>query len=130
MRLLVDTHLLLWAVCMSGRLPDKARSLLEDPASSVYCSVASLWEIAVKNALKRPDFQVEIAEFRRALTEMAVTELPVIGTHTEKLAQLPSIHKDPFDRMLIAQSMAEPLILLTNDTLLAEYWDGVMLVSG
>lgn len=128
MRLLLDTQLLLWATAKSNRLPARARSLLEDPANTLYCSTASLWEIAIKNGLRRADFQVNIRELRKALPAMAIEELPVTGPHTEKIAESPSIHKDPFDRMLIAQSMAEPLILLTNDALLPPYWDGVMLV--
>lgn len=129
MRLLLDTHLLLWAAAMSDRLPGQAQVLLEDAANEVYCSAASLWEIAIKLGLRRPDFQVDLPALRAALPEMAIEELPITGSHTEKLIELPPIHKDPFDRMLIAQSMTEPLLLLTNDAILTRYWDGVKLVS-
>ncbi len=128
MRVLLDTHLLLWAVARSDRLPGQARALLEDGANEVYCSVASLWEIAIKLGLRRPDFVVDLPALRAVLPEMAIQELPVTGNHTEKLTALPPIHKDPFDRMLIAQSMTEPLLLLTNDAILTRYWDGVKLV--
>lgn len=128
MRILLDTHVLLWSVAQSDRLPVAARELLEDTDNSLYCSVASLWEIAIKAALRRADFEMDIRKLRQALGRMSVVELPVEGTHTETLMQLPPIHKDPFDRMLVAQSMAEPLVLLTNDAVLAEYWDGVKLI--
>ncbi len=129
MRVLLDTHLLLWAVGTSNRLPDQARVLLEDAVNEIYCSAASLWEIAIKVGLRRPDFQVDLRALRAALPEMAIEELPITGSHTEKLIELPPIHKDPFDRMLIAQSMTEPLVLLTNDVILTRYWDGVKLIS-
>lgn len=128
MRLLVDTHLLLWATARSRRLPRAARLLLEDPANEVLFSAASLWEIVIKAALRRPDFTVDVAALRPALTEMGFTELPVSGAHAERLASLPPVHKDPFDRMLVAQSLAEPLVLLTNDGVLADYGDVVKVV--
>jgi PIN domain nuclease of toxin-antitoxin system len=129
MRVLLDTHILLWAVAMSSRLPEQARVLLEDATNQIYCSAASLWEIAIKAELRRADFQVELPALRGVLPEMAIEEMPVTGRHTEKLLELPPIHKDPFDRMLVAQSMTEPLFLLTNDAVLARYWDGVRVVS-
>lgn len=128
MRILLDTHLLLWSVAQSDRLPDTARELLEDTDNTLFCSVASLWEIAIKTALRRADFAIDLRKLRHALDAMGVVELPVDGRHTETLIKLPPIHKDPFDRMLVAQSMAEPLVLLTNDAILTEYWDGVRLV--
>lgn len=128
MRILLDTHILLWSVAQSDRLPPAARELLEDMENSLYCSVASLWEIAIKTALARPNFVVDLHKLRQALGRVGIAELTVDGTHTETLLRLPPIHKDPFDRMLVAQSMAEPLVLLTNDAILAEYWDGVKLV--
>lgn len=128
MRILVDTHVLLWAVAQSSRLPADARDLLEDTSNTLYCSTASLWEIAIKSALRRQDFDINLREFRLALETMEIEELPVLGQHTEAVVGLPAIHKDPFDRMLIAQSMTEPLVLLTNDAALAQYWDGVKLV--
>lgn len=128
MRILLDTHLLLWSVAQSDRLSDTARELLEDTDNTLFCSVASLWEIAIKIALRRADFAIDLRKLRHALDTMGVVELPVDGRHTETLVKLPPIHMDPFDRMLVAQSMAEPLVLLTNDAILTEYWDGVRLV--
>ncbi len=128
MRLLVDTHLLLWAAAKSRRLPKQARRLIENPANDVCFSAASLWEIAIKAALRRPDFTVDLARLRPALTEMGFAELAVSGIHAERLASLPPLHKDPFDRMLVAQSLAEPLLLLTNDEVLARYGDVVQVV--
>lgn len=128
MRILLDTHILLWAVAQSSQLSAEARSLLEDTDNLLYCSTASLWEIAIKSGLRRTDFDVTLPALRRALAQMDIEELPVLGNHAEQLLTLPHLHKDPFDRMLVAQSMAEPLVLLTNDNLLAQYWDGVRLV--
>ncbi len=128
MRLLLDTHLLLWAVAKSRRLPKAARPLLEDPGNEVFFSAASLWEIVIKAALRRADFKVDVALLRPALAEMGFEELPVTGAHAETLARLPPVHKDPFDRMLVAQSLAEPLILLTNDAALQTYGDVVKVV--
>jgi PIN domain nuclease of toxin-antitoxin system len=127
-RLLVDTHLLLWAAARSRRLPREARRLLEDPANEVFFSAASLWEIVIKAALRKAAFKVEVSALRPALAEMGFLELPVSGAHAERLASLPPIHRDPFDRMLVAQSLAEPLVLLTNDRMLAEYGDVVKVV--
>ena len=128
MRLLVDTHLLLWATARSRRLPREARLLLEEPANEVFFSAASLWEIVIKAALRKPDFKVDVTLLRPALSEMGFAELPVSGIHAERLASLPPIHKDPFDRMLVAQSLAEPLVLLTNDGVLADYGNVVKVV--
>jgi PIN domain nuclease of toxin-antitoxin system len=128
MRLLVDTHLLLWAAAKSRRLPKDARVLLQDPENEVLFSAASLWEIVIKAALRKPDFKVDVAALRLALAEMGFAELAVSGAHAERLASLPRIHRDPFDRMLVAQSLSEPLVLLTNDGVLADYGDVVKVV--
>jgi PIN domain nuclease of toxin-antitoxin system len=128
MRLLVDTHLLLWAAARSRRLPRQARELLEDAGNEVHFSAASLWEIAIKAALGKRSFNVDLAMLRPALDEMGFLELPVTGAHVERLATLPPVHRDPFDRMLVAQSLAEPLILLTNDRALEGYGDVVRVV--
>lgn len=128
MRLLLDTHLLLWAAAHSRRLPGEARALLEDSGNDAYYSAASIWEIAIKSSLRRSDFRIDIDALQAALPKMGLTELPVGAAHAAGVAKLPPIHRDPFDRMLIAQSIAEPLTLLTNDALLARYWDGVRVV--
>jgi PIN domain nuclease of toxin-antitoxin system len=128
MRLLVDTHLLLWAAASSRRLPREARRLIEDPGNEVRYSAASLWEIAIKASLRKADFTADVTLLRPALGEMGFVELPVAGTHAERLASLPPIHRDPFDRMLVAQCLAEPLLLLTNDGVLADYGEFVRVV--
>ena len=128
MRLLLDTHLLLWAVGDSKRLPVEARALLEDPGNDVYFSAASIWEIAIKSSLRRKDFSVDMDVLRAALPQMGLTEQPVSAAHAAGVARLAAVHGDPFDRMLVAQSIAEPLTLLTNDAMLARYWDGVRVV--
>jgi PIN domain nuclease of toxin-antitoxin system len=128
MRLLVDTHLLLWAAASSHRLPGEARELLEDRANEIHYSAASLWEIVIKTALRKRGFSVDIHVLRPALDEMGFVELPVGGAHVEQLVTLPPLHRDPFDRMLVAQSLAEPLILLTNDRVLQGYGEVVKVV--
>jgi len=128
MRLLVDTHLLLWATASSRRLPREARRVLEDPANEVHYSAASLWEIAIKAALRKADFKADVALLRPALEEMGFVELPILGLHAERLATVPPLHRDPFDRMLVAQCLSEPLVLLTNDGALAGYGDVVRVV--
>ena len=129
MRLLLDTHLLLWASARSRRLPKEARRFLENPRNEVHYSAVSLWEIAIKLGLRRSDFRVDLGLLRPALSEMGFVELPVTGAHAERLVDLPPIHKDPFDRMLVAQSLSEPFILLTNDDGLEAYGKVVRVVS-
>lgn len=128
MRLLLDTHLLLWAAASSTRLSREARELLEDASNEAYYSTASIWEIAIKSSLRRKDFRVDLAAFLAALPHMSLIELPVTAAHAAGVARLPPIHRDPFDRLLIAQSIAEPLTLLTNDAILARYRAGVCVV--
>lgn len=121
MTILLDTHVLLWAADAPNRLPDEVRSLIEDPATVVAFSAASLWEIAIKNGLGRRDFNVDPRVLRRGLVENDYTELPVNGTHAVAVDLLPPIHKDPFDRMLVAQAQIEGLTLLTADKTLGLY---------
>ena len=128
MRLLLDTHLLLWTAASSKRLPREVRALIEHAANEVYFSAASIWEIAIKSSLGRKDFRIDLSALHTALPEMGLNELPVTGAHAVGVTKLPLIHRDPFDRLLIAQSIAEPLALLTNDALLARYSDRVQVV--
>lgn len=128
MRILLDTHLLLWAMAASRKLPRAVKSQLLDPNNDVYYSAASLWEIAIKQGLQRKDFRIDIDALMEALEASGFIELPIKAVHAVGVARLPPIHKDPFDRLLVAQSMAEPLTLLTNDTALADYWDGVKVI--
>lgn len=128
MRLLLDTHLLLWAAARSTRLPHEVRDLLEDSANDVYFSAASIWEIAIKSALRRQDFRIDLAALEKALPVMGLLELPVSAAHATRVAALPHIHRDPFDRLLIAQSLTEPLTLVSNDAVLERYSHDVRIV--
>jgi PIN domain nuclease of toxin-antitoxin system len=121
MKLLLDTHLLLWAANDSSRLSADARRLLEDPDSELLFSVASLWEIAIKSGLGRDDFRVDARLLRRGLLDNGYDELPIISAHAVAIDGLPPLHKDPFDRLLVAQAMAEGITLLTSDPLVAAY---------
>ena len=121
MKLLLDTHLLLWAAGRPERLPPAARRLISDVENELLFSAASLWEIAIKRGLGREDFQVEPRLLRRGLLENGYADLPVTGEHAVALDGLPPIHKDPFDRILIAQAMVEGIALLTVDPLVARY---------
>ena len=121
MKLLLDTHLLIWAAIGSDRLSAKARKSIEDPINELYFSAASLWEIAIKNGLGRADFQVDARVLRRALLDNGYQELPITGAHTVAVESLPPIHRDPFDRILVAQATAEGITLLTSDVLVAKY---------
>lgn len=121
MKLLLDTHLLLWVAAGSDRLPITARATIEDPAHQLIFSAASLWEVALKQALGRADFHADPALLRRGLLDNGYTELAVTGRHAVAVAGLPSLHKDPFDRMLIAQAIADGLLLLTLDPEVARY---------
>jgi PIN domain nuclease of toxin-antitoxin system len=127
-RLLLDTHLLLWAAASSKRLPPEARDLLEDDGNDAYYSAASIWEIAIKSSLRRKDFRIDLAALLSTLPAMGLVELPVTAAHAAGVTRLPSIHRDPFDRLLIAQSIAESLTLLTNDAILERYRMGVRVV--
>lgn len=129
MRILLDTHLLLWVVGDSKRLPQAARSTLEAADNALFCSTASLWEIAIKSMLRRPDFVIDMRAFRQALRNMAVDELPILGAHTQALLDLPELHRDPFDRLLVGQSVAESMTLWTNDRLVAQYSDSIRLIA-
>ena len=121
MKLLLDTHLLLWAAGSPERLPLTARPLLEAPENQLLFSAASLWEIAIKRGLGRADFQVDPRVLRRGLLDNGYVELPITSEHTVSIDSLPPLHKDPFDRILVAQAMVEGIILLTADALIAQY---------
>ena len=125
MNLLLDTHLLLWAASEPQRLTAKARTLLLDPANHLLFSAASLWEISIKNGLERSDFNVDPRRLWRMLVINGYRELPVTSEHTVAVNDLPHLHKDPFDRILVAQARVEGLTLLTADKMVAKYGDGV-----
>ena len=120
-RFLVDTQLLLWNVYGSRKLPARVSRLFRDGRHEFFYSAASLWEIAIKAALGRKDFVADTGAVRDALQQNGFQELPVSGQHAVALAALPSLHADPFDRMLVAQANAEPMALITTDERLAAY---------
>ena len=121
MKLLLDTQILLWAAGHPKRLSAAARKLLNDPRSELLFSAASLWEIAIKNTLGREDFRVEPRLLRRGLLDNGYAELPITSQHAVSIDTLPHLHKDPFDRLLLAQALSEGVTLVTADTQLARY---------
>ena len=121
MKLLLDTHILLWAAAEPEQLSSKAKTLIEYPQNQLYFSAASLWEIAIKNKLGRADFKVDLPVLRRNLLDNGFEELAINGAHTLALDMLPPIHKDPFDRILIAQAIVEGITLMTADSVVSEY---------
>jgi PIN domain nuclease of toxin-antitoxin system len=121
MKLLLDTHLLLWAAGEPKRLPKNIRALLEDRDNELLFSAASLWEVAIKSGLGRKDFRVEARLLRRGLLDNGYSELPIVSDHVVAIESLPPIHKNPFDRILVAQAAVEGITLLTNDSVVAQY---------
>jgi PIN domain nuclease of toxin-antitoxin system len=121
LKLLLDTHVLLWAAGQADRLSPAARKLLNDPQNELIFSAASFWEISIKCGLGRDDFQVDSRILRRALLDNGYTELPITSEHAVAIDSLPPIHRDPFDRLLIAQSIIEGITLLTADSQVAQY---------
>lgn len=128
MNLLLDIHLLLWAASTPERLPVQARELMLDAGNQLIFSSASLWEITIKNGLERPDFSVDPRRLWRMLLVNGYRELPVTSEHAIAVNDLPSLHKDPFDRILIAQARVEGLVLLTVDQAVVQYGEGVQKV--
>jgi len=118
---LLDTHLLLWAAYDPDSLSREARSIIDDYSHTLVFSAASIWEVAIKSSLARNDFNVDVRVFRRALLEAEYHELPITGAHTAEVADLPAYHKDPFDRLLVAQARSEGFTLLTSDRMVAQY---------
>lgn len=112
MNLLLDTHVLLWWLSDDRRLGDRARELIADPDTTVYLSAVVMWEIRIKQAIGTLDIP---ADFRAVVNAQGFTELPLTIDHTEALARLPMHHRDPFDRMLIAQARSERLTVITAD---------------
>ena len=128
MSLLLDTHVLLWASAAPDRLPSGAREMIEDTSEPIFYSAASIWEVAIKNGLGRADFQVDPRLLRRALLEHGYDELAVTGVHAAAVDQLPPIHRDPFDRLLVAQAQLEALTLLTADRRVGRYPGPIQLI--
>jgi PIN domain nuclease of toxin-antitoxin system len=127
-KLLLDTHLLMWAADSVACVPPGARAPMADPENELVFSVASLWEIVIKCGLNRSDFQVDARVLRRGLLDNGYRELPILSEHAVAIEALPPIHKDPFDRLLIAQATVEGITLLTDDTMVARYPGPVQLV--
>lgn len=121
MKLLLDTQILLWAAGHPKRLSTAARKLLDDPRNELLFSAVSLWEIAIKNTLGREDFRVEPRLLRRGLLDNGYGELPITSQHAVSIDSLPHLHKDPFDRLLLAQALCEGVTLVTANTQLARY---------
>jgi len=126
--LLLDTHVALWAITDSPRLSERARSLVADPANTVWVSVASLWEIAIKQCLGRGDMPITAEQGKAWFEQSGYRLLPIEAPHVLTVAQLPAHHNDPFDRLLVAQALTEPLRLITHDAQVASYSDTVILI--
>lgn len=126
MKLLLDTHVLLWAANDPQRLSEATRALLLEPDNALFFSVVNLWEIVIKRGLGRSDFIVDPHRLRRLLVANGYTELAVTSEHVLQVDRLPLLHKDPFDRLLIAQAQAEALLLVTADSMVVQYKDAVL----
>jgi PIN domain nuclease of toxin-antitoxin system len=125
MRLLLDTHILLWWLADSPSLSDRARGLIADPDNPVFVSAVSLWEIWLKQSLGKLQLP---SDFEERLAAESFENLPLLADHTREVASMPWHHRDPFDRMLIAQAQAAGLTFLTADQIASLYGDFVLLV--
>lgn len=128
MKLLLDTHLLLWSAGQPDRLSTEARALLEAPENELFFSSASLWEVVIKRGLGRDDFKVDARLLRRGLLDNGYSELPIGSEHVVAIENLPPVHKDPFDRILVAQAQVEGITLLTADPTVDKYPGPIRLV--
>ncbi len=126
MNLLLDTHVALWAITDSPKLPKKAREMIESPHTSVWISAASVWEIAIKHALGRGDMPVSGQDAARYFRESGYRFLPLDAEHAVAVEELPAHHHDPFDRILVAQALVEPMRLMTHDPVVARYSDTIL----
>ena len=120
-RVLLDTHLLLWAALLPERLPAAAARIMQATENTLYFSVCSLWETAIKLSRPRKDLVIDLSAWRTGLLDNGYLELPILAEHTLAVQQLPALHQDPFDRLLLAQARCEKLELLTADAQLAAY---------
>ena len=126
MKLLLDTHVMLWVAGQPEKISEPARSLLTLPESTLFFSAASIWEIVIKRGLGREDFKVDPARLRKMLVSHSYTELPITAEHALRVETLPLLHKDPFDRLLIAQARAEGMQLLTVDASILQYGESTL----
>lgn len=124
MRVLLDTHLLLWALAAPSKLSTATRKQID--SAEVFASAASIWEISIKSALGK--LEANLAEILAAIEPAGFAILPITGVHAVQVAELPALHKDPFDRMLVAQALCEPMILFTNDEVMRPYGPFVTVV--
>ena len=126
MKLLVDTHLLIWSTTNPSKLSETARKMLTDGENEYYFSSASVWEIAIKRRKHPDDMPMSAAAARQLFEEVGCIELPVLSRHSAEVENLPAIHADPFDRMLVAQARLEGMKLLTHDGIIPAYGDFVI----
>lgn len=126
MNLLLDTHVALWAITDSPKLPPQAGTLIQAPTSIVWVSVASVWEIAIKHALGRGDMPVSGREAIDYFRESGYRFLAIEAEHAAAVEALPAHHQDPFDRLLVAQALVEPMRLMTRDPLVSRYSDTII----
>jgi PIN domain nuclease of toxin-antitoxin system len=125
-KLLLDTHILLWAAGQPEKLSETARTLLTTPGNVLFFSAASIWEVVIKLRLGREGFKVDPYRLRKMLVAHGYAELPVTAEHALRVESLPLLHKDPFDRLLIAQALAEGLLLLSGDNAVGQYQESVL----
>jgi len=128
MNLLLDTHVALWAITDSPRLPIKARELIVSPKTTLWVSAASVWEIAIKHSLGRGDMPVSAQEALGHFLDSGYRMLPIEPEHAVATSELPAYHADPFDRILVAQALIEPMRLMTHDTMVAKYSDTIIAI--
>jgi PIN domain nuclease of toxin-antitoxin system len=121
MKILLDTHLILWAAGFPDELSIEARRLIEDESNELFFSAASIWEVSIKASLQKVNFQIDVRILRRNLLDNGYIELPIKSAHAVFIQSLPPIHKDPFDRILVAQATEEGITLLTSDAIVAQY---------
>ncbi len=126
MRILLDTHILLWWLKDDRKLPDDAVNIIGNAANDIFMSTVNAWEIAIKKSLGR--IQIDMDEFLESIKSSGLGVLNITVNHACQISNLPDHHKDPFDRMLIAQSIVEPMRLLTHDDTLIPYGKHVLLV--
>ena len=127
MRLLLDTQILIWSIAQPRRLPDRALALIEDRGNTKLFSAASIWEVAIKRALGRPDFDLDPLVLANT-ARLDFLELTVTSAAAARVVDLPRHHRDPFDRLLVAQALDEDAYLLTADRVLSAYSPLVLLV--
>jgi PIN domain nuclease of toxin-antitoxin system len=126
LNLLLDTHVALWAITDSPKLPVKARGLIASPKTNVWISTASIWEIAIKHSLGRGDMPISAQDALHYFSESGYRRLPIEVEHAVAVEELPSHHSDPFDRILVAQALIEPMRLMTHDAMVSLYSDTII----